>query len=151
MTTQDPGDKSRRLMRTSLATSAAVTVVSLIFEMIPNLNVNLMAGVPNWPIAITPAILGGIAGCIVWIVGFIASMTYMAHQARRLPDASLNIKAKRYRWMLPVVSVVGLIACWIGPLVAFIIYIGFIDEWRRRLKTLSKSIMQDDLGPAQVS
>jgi hypothetical protein len=148
MTTADPGDKSRRLTRTFLAISAAIAGVSLIVTMVPALNPNLAGTSLGFPITVTPGGLAATVGFIAWIVGFVASMTYMSHLARRLPNASLHKRSKLYRWMLPVVGVFGYLLCGAGPLIAFVLYIVFIDEWRRSLSNLSKSVMQDDLDYA---
>ncbi len=78
-------------------------------------------------------------------MGFIATMNYMSQLARRIPDAPLEVKSRRYRWLLPVVYVVGMLFCGVGPLAALIMYALLIDDWRRRLGRLEKAVLQDDV------
>lgn len=74
----------------------------------------------------TPAEIGfAIAGALVlliWLVQFYAVMSYTWRIAARIPDAGLIKRIRLYRWMLPVIFVVGMIFAGLGPLVATIMY-----------------------------
>ena len=95
---------------------------------------------------VTFGVLGliGLAAGLTQLVGFIASMNYMMHLARRVPDAEMERRAGMYRWLLPVIYVAGSIVC-VGPLVAFIMYLLQIDAWRRRMNDLGRAVMDEEL------
>jgi hypothetical protein len=152
LTTQDPAYRSRRLLRVFLAISAAFSLASVIVGMFPALRAPLMPG-PAVPAgmasAITYVAILGLLGGGAQLLGFIFSMNYMAHLSRRIPDAAMEKQAKMYRWLLPVIYVFGMVVC-VGPLAAFIMYVVQIDTWRRRLRDLTRAVMQDDVAVRSV-
>jgi hypothetical protein len=145
---RDPGFKSRRLLRAFLSVSVVMSVAGLVASTFPGLKASLVpagaAGAGRAGFVWTPGLIAalsvvglvGVASLTMQLLGFIASMTYMMHLSRRLPDARLEKQAERYRWLLPVVCVGGIIMCMLGPLVAFIMYVVQIDGWRRRMGEL---------------
>jgi hypothetical protein len=41
-----------------------------------------------------------------------------------------------YRWLLPLIAVVGAVALFLGPLVALIMYWNLLDRMRKHLKSI---------------
>ncbi|HEX2836997.1 MAG TPA: hypothetical protein VHN77_02595 [Phycisphaerales bacterium] len=73
-------------------------------------------------------------GAIAWGVAFFGVMLYARWLAMRVPDGELLGRTKTFMWLLPVLFVPGAALCCTGPLVAFILYIIFMDGVRQRLK-----------------
>jgi hypothetical protein len=145
---RDPAHKSRQVLRVFLALSAIAAGATLLVTFVPSLMTQASAASGNFlgPLP-TKLILSWLAN-IAFLVAFVASLTYMIHLARRVPDAALQKRADLYRWLLPVIFVGGFLICGLGPLTAFIMYVLLIDEWRRRMGRLSESVLQEDLGGA---
>ncbi len=152
LTTQDPAHKSRRLLRIFLSISAVIALTSSLLVFIPGMRAQLVGtagGMPNsMALMLTVVGLAGLLGGIAQLVGFVATMNYMAHLSRRVPDAGLEVKAKRYRWMLPLIYVFG---CGIGAIVAFVLYFILLEEWRKRLKTLNDAVFMEDVDILRAS
>jgi hypothetical protein len=142
---RDPADRWRRILRFFLALSAATAAVNFVTTFVPSLmtQANAAAGGLLPKVTVRLAIKG--LSEIAFLVGFIATMLYMMHLARRLPDLKLKKTAELYTWLLPVVFIGGFLICGVGPLTAFVLYVLLIDAWRQRLSRLEGSVMEEDL------
>lgn len=144
---RDPGHGARRILRIFLACSAVLSLAGFVAGMLPGLKAQVAAAAGTGMFSMaTFGVLAliGLAGAVAQLVGFIASMNYMMQLARRIPDAKMERQAERYRWLLPVIYVPGILACGLGPLVAFVMYLLQIDGWRRRMKDLGRGVLEEE-------
>ena len=84
--------------------------------------------------------LGSLVVQSLWLLGFAALMAvvsrYVLLLAVRVPDAKLITTATRYAWLLPVLSTVGIILFFLGPIFALIRYWNMLDRVRKHLKAI---------------
>jgi hypothetical protein len=149
LTTQDPAHKARRFLRLFLTISAVLAMGGAIMVFIPQMRSQIMGaagGLPSIP-GLSILLIVGILGLIAQLVGFIATMNYMAYLSRRVPDAAIEQKVKRYRWLFPVLYVFG---CGIGGIIAFVMYIILLEEWRKRLKNLGEASIFEGVNIIKV-
>jgi hypothetical protein len=151
--TQDPGlaerdraHRSRQVLRVFLAISAVAAGVTFLTTFVPSLMTQANAASNGILSYFTVKMAISSLSNIAFLVGFIATLTYMIHLARRVPDAGLQKRADLYRWLLPLIAVLGFFVCFTGPVAAFVMYVVLIDEWRRRLGRLNQAVLQEDLG-----
>jgi hypothetical protein len=136
---KDTGMHARSLLRVAILVAAAALCVQLPFTLggespaafFPNLGgpAPSVAG-----IAMLVTMLLTMAAGIAGIVQFFASMQYVRALARRIPDPDLGARAKRFMWLGPVLAIVGACVLYIGPIVAFIMYVRLLDRLRVHLK-----------------
>jgi MFS family permease len=147
-TEQDPGvglkdkaDKHRRIVRITAIANGICGIGGAIFGVLgigytQSLMTRGAAG-PSGP-AFSPAMytlialsmLLSLAVFVLWAVQIIASLNYMAWLASRVPDQPLREKALRYRWVLPLIFVVGYVCIGLGPIIALILYYNLINQMR---------------------
>jgi hypothetical protein len=126
----DQGDKPRQWVRISVAISAAMTVVSAIYQLSGAPPVTPRVGAPM----VIAAVLIGILSIGLTALKFFASMMYIAWLGPRLPDPDVVKKARKYMWQLPLWTTVGLLLVGLGPLIALILYWNLLDQVRKDLK-----------------
>ena len=73
---------------------------------------------------------------VVFAVQFIAMMNYTIWLARRIPDAWVARRAGMYRWLLPLIAILGAVVFMLGPLVALVMYWNLLDRMRKHLKSI---------------
>jgi ACR3 family arsenite efflux pump ArsB len=56
--------------------------------------------------------------------------------ARRVPDQWIVKRATTYRWLLPVLTTVGVLLIGLGPLIALVLYWNLLDRMRKHLKAI---------------
>lgn len=71
-----------------------------------------------------------------WALQFFAMMNYTGWLASRVPDAQIHKRTLTYRWLLPLISIVGAIVLMLGPLVALILYWNLLDRMRKHMKAI---------------
>lgn len=136
-TTPDPALQHAEQPAAARKVVRAMTIVQLAAALLAAAGTLLM--VPAFSMGAGPAVktFVGIcegAGWIAWGVGFFGIMLYARWLAMRVPDGELLGRSKTFIWLLPVLFVPGAALCCTGPLVAFILYIVFLDGVRQRLK-----------------
>ncbi|MHC4079970.1 MAG: hypothetical protein ACYS15_02715 [Planctomycetota bacterium] len=67
---------------------------------------------------------------LVLAVKFLASMLYVRWLAPRLPSPRVDRRAKLLMWLGPLLVIVGVVFCGIGPLIALVLY-WFLLNWVR--------------------
>lgn len=72
----------------------------------------------------------------VGLVNFIATMLYVRWLARRVPDIRLAARSMRYAWLLPIIAVAGLFACFTGPFIATVMHIFLLNRLRLHLTSI---------------
>jgi hypothetical protein len=93
---------------------------------------------------------GGLSllGYIAFAVQFFAMMNYTIWLAKRVPDAWIIKRATTYRWLLPVLSTVGVLLVGLGPLIAMVLYWNLLDRMRKHLKAIAATGKPADLPGA---
>jgi len=141
-TTEDPGslDPSslslRATVRGSLIVLATVMVLNIVFTTGTSFTgPTIGAG--------AAVMILGVVGLIANIVRYVSVMTYLAKIAARIPNEKLQKSARRFRWLGPVLVFPGVFLCGIGPLAAYVLYIGIIDTARKSLRNVVREIEGD--------
>lgn len=85
----------------------------------------------------------GIHPLIVWSIHAAASslhywfaMEFVRSLANRIPNPKLVRKARTERLGLVIATTVGMLACGLGPLIAFIMYLSILDTLRSNIKPI---------------
>lgn len=73
---------------------------------------------------------------VAWVVQFFAVMRYTRWVATRIPDERVIARTKRYMWLLPVISFVGMVVLFLGPLIALVMYWKLLDRVRRQVRSI---------------
>ena len=81
---------------------------------------------------------------MLWVIQFFASLNYMAWLARRLPDEKMRAEALQYRWVLPLIFVLGSICFGLGALVALVMYYNLINKIRVTVRKTRMSLGHGD-------
>lgn len=145
-TTPDPGftgtdhpDTSRRVIRAVVGVQIGISAVQFIAGLIP---AALQAGVLSFDglagLIIAISIAVAIGSLLAFVVQFIAVMNYLAWLAKRIPDANIESRSLRYRWLLPVIYVLGMLIL-IGPLIALVMYWNLLDRFRKHTRSILKN------------
>jgi predicted Zn-ribbon and HTH transcriptional regulator len=145
-TTPDPGftgtdhpDTARRVIRAVVGFQIGISALQFIAGLLPSAiqsGVLAFDGLAALIIAISIAV--AIGSLVAFVVQFIAVMNYLAWLAKRIPDANIESRSLRYRWLLPVIYVVGMIAI-IGPLIALVMYWNLLDRFRKHTGSIIKN------------
>jgi len=94
---------------------------------------NVMGGDP-WRIANTGAFfIAGLSG----LARFFLSTNLILDYAKRMPSTQLAKQARSARVAVPVLGIVGAALCGIGPVIAWALYLGLIDNFRWSLKLVA--------------
>lgn len=96
--------------------------------------------------AIVVALVGGLA----WIVQFFAVMRYTRWLGRRVPDDHIVRRTQMYMWLLPVLYIVGSLACGLGPLIALVLYWNLLHRLRLHVRSIIETGVPREL-PGMVS
>jgi hypothetical protein len=136
-TGEEKPDSARNVVRIAAIASIAIGAVQIILSFIATPGV---AGLVTVLI-----MLVGIAGFVAWAVQFFAMMNYMRWFGNRVPDAFIVRNAARYRWLLPVLSTVGIVLLGLGPLIALILYWNLLDRLRKHVKSIRRTGMPASL------
>ena len=121
----EKGSGPRKAIRAAVIVSASCSVLALAsqYAMRPTESAQIATGV------------AGVMEGIAWLVTFFASMMYISWLAPRIPSRDLDLQARRYMWMIPLIYVLG--ACVIvGPLVAAVLYYLMLNNIRITLQSI---------------
>lgn len=119
-------DTARRLVRLGAIVTIVVGVIASVLY--------LSTSVSGIVVLVLAALQ--LVGLAAFAVQFLAMMNYTIWLGRRIPDQWIIRRAAMYRWLLPVVAVVGAIVLFLGPLVALIMYWNLLDRMRKHLKSI---------------
>ncbi len=137
LTQPDPGfagreksDSSRRVIRTAVGVQALLSTVGLLAGLV---SMSSSSGTSVDSVSVPIAMLSN----LVFAVQFFAMMNYLIWLAKRIPDEVAIDRAKRNRWLLPILCTFGCLMI-IGPLIAMVMYWNLLDRVRKYLRTISK-------------
>lgn len=146
LTTPDPGftgtdfpDTSRRVIRVAVVVQIAISGFQFLLTLVPTPAVtttNPLEGMAGLVFLVSSLLI--LAGFVAFIVQFIAMMNYLTWLAKRIPDAAIENRSRRYRWMLPLIAVIGVLALWLGPLIALVMYWNLLDRFRKHTRSILK-------------
>ncbi|HYF14756.1 MAG TPA: hypothetical protein VD971_06755 [Phycisphaerales bacterium] len=131
-------DSARSVVRITAVTAVAVAVVQLPLSLI-----ELVTG-QNLVLDVLSGLLALVA-IAAWLVQFFAMMNYTRWLGKRVPDAFIVKNAGRYRWLLPLLSTVGIALFFLGPLIALILYWNLLDRLRKHVKSIRRTGMPASL------
>lgn len=119
----NPGHRPRRMIR---AMSIIIAIIALIEVASAAMD---QAGMALHAAAV--ALITSIIWLIAWLVHFLAAMNYIMWLAPRIPSAEVAAKARLYRWLLPLLTVV---VCGVGAIVSLILYSIFMWQIRKLIQ-----------------
>ncbi|MEO1130980.1 MAG: hypothetical protein AAFX05_14905 [Planctomycetota bacterium] len=122
-TGRDDGSKSRTVVRQSLSVYIVLILAGFLLQSVSLFGV-LLPGQLILQLAMSVLQLATLA------VFFIASMLYVRWLAPRVPNQKAFKRAKTLLWLGPILCTVGALACYIGPLVALVLYWNML-HWLR--------------------
>jgi hypothetical protein len=73
-------------------------------------------------------------------------MLYASWLAPRLPDPEMTKRSKQYMWLLLLIYVIGLCDLGLGPLVATIMYLLFLNRLRLALRWIRQQQQAERLA-----
>ena len=142
----DDGTKARRVVRVTVAITAAANVGVAVLS---------VSHVPTTPNAVLTAptaaltFIAGAASTLAWVVWFFAAMFYLRWLAPRIPSERIAARAKRLLWLAPLLYTVGTLACGIGPLVALVLYYNLLEWLRKELRAIRDAQTTGELRPVK--
>lgn len=87
---------------------------------------------------------------LVWGLQFFSVMRYTLWISGRIPDVYVTGRARRYLWLLPVLSTLGVVCVGLGPLIAMILYWNLLDRVRKHVKSIRSTGAPADL-PGRIA
>ncbi|NUQ53948.1 MAG: hypothetical protein HUU19_14790 [Phycisphaerales bacterium] len=149
-TEPDPGyvifeqpSSARNVVRIAVAVGAAVSLTQFVLGFFVATPGTAPAS-SVWAFGTMLVVLVGLVSFVAWVVQFLGVMNYTAWVGGRVPDEFVVRRAKLYRWLLPVIYVVGAIVV-IGPLIALVMYWNLLDRVRKHLKSIGATGMPAEL------
>lgn len=124
-------DSARQVVRIAAMVSIAANTLAVIVGGIALAG----GGVGALPVVMISGALA-VLGYIAFAVQFFAMMNYTMWLARRVPDQWVVKRATTYRWLLPVLTTVGVLLIGLGPLIALVLYWNLLDRMRKHLKAI---------------
>lgn len=91
-------------------------------------------------------------GLAAFVTLFFGTIFYMRGLGQRMAAPDLVKQAKRWAWMIPVVSVVALPLCGIGPLIGLVLFYNFFVTMRKALAEViptAERLAAEALGAGQ--
>ncbi|MCC6968647.1 MAG: hypothetical protein IT434_00340 [Phycisphaerales bacterium] len=147
-TEPDPGyvifeqpSSARNIVRIAVAVGAAVSLAQFVLGFFV---ADLAGGSVVSAVEIVVLWLIPVASFVIWVVQFLGVMNYTAWVGGRVPDDFIVRRARTYRWLLPVIYVVGAIVI-IGPLIALVMYWNLLDRLRKHLRSIEATGVPADL------
>lgn len=113
---------------------AAATALTLILNLIPR-NYTPTTNPSFSAIDIIAGLLG-LATLVIMVIYFVAQVRYIGWIAKLVRNRKMERRAKHLVWSGPLMSILGFIILFIGPLIALILYWNMIEYTRRDLKKI---------------
>lgn len=146
----DGGEKARKWVRVMLVAEVGVTLAALVVAFVPSLSRAATqaavtgtgaAGGPTVPLI---AVIVGVSISVL-SAGISAARAslgawYVYTLASRIPDMGLRKFAKTMIWLYPVLMTVGILACGLGPLSAWIISIVIATNCRKGVRAAREKV-----------
>ncbi|MFM9957968.1 MAG: hypothetical protein ACKVZJ_07815 [Phycisphaerales bacterium] len=144
----DRGEKPRRIVRTTVI----VEVILVIASQVTSVSLQVMSGWGTGPgvgIGLTILLVAlTVSYYIAIAVRFFASMLYIRWLAPRVPNEKAFNRAKQFMWLGPLLCTVGALACYIGPLVALVLYYNLLDWMRLDIKRI-RAVAEARMNPTE--
>ncbi len=163
ISSREKADLHRRVTRGTAIANGICGIVSAVFSLFGlGLTQSLVTANGGAPGAGTPTLSGpmivlivvaalfGLGVFALWAVQIIFSLNYMAWLANRVPDQALRKTSLQYRWVLPLIFVVGYVCAGLGPLIALVLYYNLISRFRVTIRKIrlqrgyGASLLQSD-------
>lgn len=127
----DANDR-RTFLRTMNWIFAVTTVATLLLALIPT---NYSSTAAPTAVDIISGLLS-LASVVIMLIYFIAQVRYVEWIAKLVRNRKMERRAKHLVWSGPLISILGFIILFIGPLIALILYWNMIEYTRRDLKKI---------------
>lgn len=138
---RDKADKHRRIVRFTAVANGVCGIGGAIFGVLGiGYSQSLFVQGANTPggqgfspsmlILVVLSVILAVGVFVLWAVQIIASLNYMAWLASRVPDMKMRETALKYRWILPLIFILGYICAGLGPVVALILYYNLLNNCR---------------------
>ena len=130
----DRGSTARQVVRVSVIISAVCSVVMTMVGI-----GSLAASVTLTPLFDAAEGIVGLAGGLMIIVKFFATMVYIRWLARRFPTRvglALDQRAVLYMWLLPLLIFPGCFVLFIPVLISYVLYCLFLNRVRDELNAV---------------
>lgn len=150
VTTPDPGVAPRwdaRRTRRWVRITVIIQIGASLLQMFSTLATPALqtGGMAVWIVGIGVALVAIGA----WIAAFFAQMLYLRWIARRIPDPRVVEWTKMMMWLGPLLYTVGMLALFLGPLAAMILYLIMLNWVRKDLKRIRRS-RDDGFSPERL-
>ncbi|MFM9957967.1 MAG: hypothetical protein ACKVZJ_07810 [Phycisphaerales bacterium] len=149
ITVDDRGEPERRNLRAALWLELGI------------ISIAALCLVASW---VGPG-TGGVAGTLfnifllcyfgALVLRYFLSLRYIRWLARRVPSEQLVRQTERLMWLGPVLMVAGALACFVGPIIAMVLYFNVVDRLRLNVKhiritTMTRAARDTPLGDGQT-
>jgi len=148
-TEPDPGytglekqNSSRQVARAAVIASAVVQAAQLAIDVLApwaTSSAGMQNASPGQVALIGVYALLSLAGLAAWATQFFAVMLHTRWLGSRIPDRAIVAQSKRYMWLLPVLTTVGLILLGLGPLIALILYWNLLNRLRKHVRSIERT------------
>ncbi len=125
---------ARVVLRASTVIGAVCTVVAAPQALVAGTG----GGVAGYGLLAAIMGLAGLLGTLAWLVQAVAMLTQARFLGRRVPDRKIVDLAGRYRWVLPLISVLFFCVLFLGPLLAIVLYWNLLDRLRKHVKMIQE-------------
>ncbi len=112
------GTTARKVVRTTVAAAAVLTALATVAETLAT------------SIATSVDAAANILLVVVEAVKFFAAMLYLRWLAPHFPNAVIGARARRLMWLCPLLVTVGSLVCFIGPIIALVLYWSLLNSAR---------------------
>jgi len=151
------GELARKIIRVVVLLSVLASCVSAVYTLL-NPPTPLTMPAPGRPPSvgstITPALLTQIGIAIVSLViaawMYFVQILYVRWLAPRLPDAYVFERAKLLLWLVPLLTIVGVLCAGLGPLIALVLHWNLLDRVRKDLKRIRTEMAVGGSIPGSV-
>jgi hypothetical protein len=128
---REPPRSARQVARGAVAAQAALQALAVVDD---------FGGLPgSVPGSTAYRLLKGLAALteiVALAVQFFAIMAYTRWLAERVPDRYVVRRSRTFRWLPPLLTIVGAVAMMLGPLIALILDWNLLDRMRKHLKAI---------------
>lgn len=137
-TTPDPSQvametstSARNVVRIAVVAMVALNLIQIVVQGLT------LSGTGPGVQLMTFVLMGlSVAGMVAWAVQYFAMMRYLRWLASRVPDAYIIKRTKRYMWLLPVLTTVGMFCLFLGPLLALVMYWNLLQRFHKHVKAI---------------
>ena len=112
------GTTARKVVRTTVAAAAVLTAMVTVVEMLATSSATRVDSAAK-------ILLG-----VVLTVKFFAAMLYLRWLAHRFSNVVFDARARLLMWLCPLLVTVGMLFCFVGPIIALVLYWNLLN-WVR--------------------